>query len=487
MKKTIQVLILLFFTIPMFAQNFLSQSFYDNYNNYKEKNITVKRVTHEEITPLINKLKSNEIFTVKGLGNSLQGRSINMITYGSGETHVLLWSQMHGDESTATMALFDVFNFLSADDDFNAFRKELQKKLTIHFIPMLNPDGTEVFKRRNALFIDLNRDAERLQFPETKILKAVRDSLNPKFGFNLHDQSTRYTAGRSFKSAALSFLAPAYNYEKTINEVRANTMKVIVNLYDELSKFIPGHIGRYSDDFEPRAFGDNMVKWGTSSVLIESGGWKDDTEKQFIRKLNFVTILTAFQSIADNYYASADIARYEEIPENEGLLFNSLFKNLTLMYNGNPYIIDVGVNVNEKNIKDSSGYYFEGRIDDVGDLSVFYGYDEFDCSGMEILPGKIYQETFSSLDDIYKLDLESLLEGGCTFIKLKSENIDEQFFNLPINVVVNQPNFEPIFRLNGEANFILKENENIRFVVVNGFVYDTLTKTNKIKNGLILK
>ena len=72
MKKTIQVLILLFFAIPMFTQNFLSQSFYDNYNNYKEKNITVKRVTHEEITPLINKLKSNEIFTVKGLGNSLQ-------------------------------------------------------------------------------------------------------------------------------------------------------------------------------------------------------------------------------------------------------------------------------------------------------------------------------------------------------------------------------------------------------------------------------
>ena len=30
----------------------------------------------------------------------------------SGEVHVLLWSQMHGDESTATMALFDIFNFI---------------------------------------------------------------------------------------------------------------------------------------------------------------------------------------------------------------------------------------------------------------------------------------------------------------------------------------------------------------------------------------
>ncbi len=487
MKKTIQILILLFFSIPLLAQNFSSHSFYNNYNNYKENKIKVKRVKHNEIIPLINKLKSNKIFTVKSLGSSLQGRSINMITYGNGETHVLLWSQMHGDESTATMALFDVFNFLSADDDLNSFRNELTSKLTIHFIPMLNPDGTEVFKRRNALFIDLNRDAERLQFPETQILKAVRDSLKPKFGFNLHDQSTRYTAGRSFKSAALSFLAPAYNYEKTINDVRANTMKVIVNLFDELSEFIPGHIGRYSDDFEPRAFGDNMVKWGTSSVLIESGGWKDDTEKQFIRKLNFVAILTALQSIANKYYVSADIARYEQIPENENLLFNSLFKNLKIKYSGNPYIIDVGVNVNEKSIKDSSGYYFESRIDDVGDLSVFYGYDEFDCSGMEIFPGKVYPETFTSLEDIFKMDIENLLDQGFTYIKLESESIDDHFFNLPINLVVNQPDFEPIFRLNSEANFILKKDENIRFVVVNGFVYDTITKTNKIKNGLILK
>ena len=268
---------------------------------------------------------------------------------------------------------------------------------------------------------------------------------------------------------------------------RANTMKVIVNLFDELSEFIPGHIGRYSDDFEPRAFGDNMVKWGTSSVLIESGGWKDDTEKQFIRKLNFVAILTALQSIANKYYVSADIARYEQIPENETLLFNSLFKNLKIKYSGNPYIIDVGVNVNEKSIKDSSAYYFEGKIDDIGDLSVFYGYDEFDCSGMEIFPGKVYPETFTSLEAIFKMDIENLLDQGFTYIKLESESIDDHFFNLPINLVVNQPDFEPTFRLNSEANFILRKDENIRFVVVNGFVYDPVSKSNNIKNGLILK
>ena len=47
--------------------------------------------------------------------------------------------------------------------------------LTLHFVPMLNPDGAERFQRRNAQGIDINRDALRLQTPEGRALKAVRD------------------------------------------------------------------------------------------------------------------------------------------------------------------------------------------------------------------------------------------------------------------------------------------------------------------------
>lgn len=72
----------------------------------------------------------------------------------------MLWSQMHGNESTATMALFDLFNFLEGKgDQYDTFRQLLNSQLRLKFIPMLNPDGADVFKRRNALDIDLNRDA----------------------------------------------------------------------------------------------------------------------------------------------------------------------------------------------------------------------------------------------------------------------------------------------------------------------------------------
>jgi len=102
---------------------------------------------------------------VEEIGKSVEGRSINHLWFGRGPYHVLLWSQMHGDEPTATAALFDVFEQFRRHRDEPAFALILDS-LTIHAVPMLNPDGAERFQRRNAQGIDINRDALRLQTPE---------------------------------------------------------------------------------------------------------------------------------------------------------------------------------------------------------------------------------------------------------------------------------------------------------------------------------
>ena len=80
------------------------------------------------------------------------------MTVGRGPFKVLLWSQMHGDEPTATSALFDLFEYLyrhRAEDP----AARILDALTLHAVPMLNPDGAEKFTRRNAQGIDVNRDA----------------------------------------------------------------------------------------------------------------------------------------------------------------------------------------------------------------------------------------------------------------------------------------------------------------------------------------
>lgn len=50
-----------------------------------------------------------DLFRLETIGSSVEGRSINHLWFGRGPLHVLLWSQMHGDEPTATAALFDLF------------------------------------------------------------------------------------------------------------------------------------------------------------------------------------------------------------------------------------------------------------------------------------------------------------------------------------------------------------------------------------------
>ncbi|MGV3539510.1 MAG: M14 family zinc carboxypeptidase, partial [Rufibacter sp.] len=185
---------------------------FDQHATYREPSITHRRFKHQDIVPLLENLKQNKLFEVKVAGKSVEGRDIYLVKVGTGKTKVMLWSQMHGDESTATMALFDIFNFLQKSDQLDPLRQEILKNTTLYFVPMLNPDGAEAFKRRNALDIDLNRDALRLQSPEAKLLKSLRDSLKPEFGFNLHDQSRLYSVGTSSKTATISFLAPAYDH-----------------------------------------------------------------------------------------------------------------------------------------------------------------------------------------------------------------------------------------------------------------------------------
>lgn len=483
MKKTILFFFIFFIPFVYKAQFEGAYNLYNSYSDYKQPGLDQRRILPDEVYNLIDGLKSNSSFQVKLLGHSLEGRPIYLIKYGSGPIPVLLWSQMHGDESTATRALFDIFNYLKSEEESNEVRVNISGKLTLYFIPMLNPDGANKYTRRNALDIDLNRDAERLQFPEAKILKTVRDSLKPVFAFNLHDQMRYYTAGNTFKSAALSFLAPAYNYEKSINTVRANTMKVIAGVSKTLEQFIPGHIGRYNDDFEPRAFGDNMVKWGTSSILIESGWWNGDVEKNYIRKLNFVAILSALNAIATESYKDYSLEEYNSIPENDKLLFDVLLRNAKIKFNNKDYIIDVAIKQHEKEAGNKE-YYYNSSIEDIGDLSVFYGYTDIDCYGLNICEGKIYDAREYDFEDILNLNFEKLISQGYTTLLVNESEISDKYFHIPMNITVNR-DYVNKFELGNNPDFYLKKNDEIVYVVINGFVYNVGTRLGIIENGVL--
>lgn len=446
------------------------QSLYSRYEFYKELSIQTRLIKHKNVEVLLRKQSENKLFHISKVGESVQGRSLNLIKIGKGKTKIFLWSQMHGDEPTATAAIFDLLNFLSANDDYNEFRENLFRNVTIYFLPMVNPDGAERFQRRNALEIDLNRDARRLESPESKILKNVFDSLKADFGFNLHDQSKYYSVGNSFMSAAISFLAPPIDEIKTIPPNRAAAMKLIGELYLMANSFIPGHIARYSDEYEPRAFGDNFQRSGTSIILIESGGWRNDVEKQFIRKINFILLLSAFKLIAEKSFNKKDISIYGSIPFNDERLSDFIFRKITLCCNDKYYRTDLAIQSEDKFFENNNKISTKSFISDIGDKSVFSAYNNFDFSGYEFRSGK--EITLSEMP-LEKLDYLDLLSKGITTIIFSNATVDQISQNkFPIRFLAEADTLKRELKLQSPAEFLLLKDNIIRFAFVNGNLFD---------------
>lgn len=302
--------------------NELITQLYSVYPVIKENYLLNKHFKHKDIAPLIKKL---DFFNIIRIGNSVQNREIFSVSHKGGPVRILLWSQMHGDEACATAAFFDIFNFFSSKQIFNQYpflnqiRKDILTNLSFTFIPMLNPDGAERGTRENALGIDLNRDAKDLISPESKILTTMVDNFKPDYAFNMHDQDYLWSVGDSNRIAALSFLAPPYDVDKSVNTARQRAVNLISLLYNSFNPLVDWRTTKYSDDFEPRAFGDTIAGKNISTILVESGLWKNDPDKLFLRKMNFMILIFSFYAIAKGLIP-VDPETYNSIPFNGSIL-----------------------------------------------------------------------------------------------------------------------------------------------------------------------
>ena len=345
--------------------------------------------------------------------------------------------------------------------------------------------GAERFQRRNALGIDLNREALRLQSPEAKILKQIRDELNADWGFNLHDQSRYYAAGINQATASISFLAPAYNYQKEVNTVRGNAMRMISVMNDILQKYIPGKVARYNDDFEPRAFGDNIQKWGTSTILIEAGGLENDREKQFLRKLHFVILLSSFHAIATNAYQKMPLKNYEKIPFNDSNAFHDLIiRKANIEKRGQPYIIDIAIRQEEVDYNGDRQFYFKSHIRDIGDLSTSHGYKEFDASEYQLIPGIIYPETIQNIESLKRLNLVKLLKKGYTNFRIKEIPPAWIIDQLPLRLSAIENNTSNQIAIGNNPSLLFKKDGAIQLILVNGRLFDLEQDSDTISEAV---
>ncbi|MDA0311305.1 MAG: M14 family zinc carboxypeptidase [Gemmatimonadetes bacterium] len=349
------------------------------YDGVRVPGLDDRRFNHETYWRSVEPYLGGSVASVT-VGESAEGRTIRQLTFGSGPTTVLLWSQMHGNESTASMSLADIVRFFHEHGDHPAVRR-IAQGATVHMIPMLNPDGAERFQRRNAQGIDVNRDARMLQTPEGRTLKGVTDALTPDFGFNLHDQGAAVRVGQTNRGVAIALLAPAFNEARDVDAKRRRAMQVASLLIGAMEPLVGGHIAKYDDTFNPRAFGDLMGQWGASTILIESGAWADDPQKQHLRKTNFVGILTALDAVATGSYAAFDPDVYESLAYNGRRVPDLLISGGTIAVPGIPVLkADILLNYDRPLMHEA------GVITDIGDMGETEAQDTLDVRGLYLIP-----------------------------------------------------------------------------------------------------
>lgn len=356
-----------------------------DYKDIKEKTITGRYITPRDIDPYLDNMASE--FDVRKVGKSVQGRSIRSITLGAGPIRIMMWSQMHGNESTTTKAVLDLLNFLRTGSDL---ARSILENCTITIVPMLNPDGAIAYTRVNANGVDLNRDAQERTQPESVALREIYHDFKPNYCFNLHDQRTIFNVGDTDRPATVSFLAPAHDPERSISRTRAISMQLIVAMNSELQKYIPGQIGRFDDSFNSNCIGDTFQMLHTPTILFEAGHFQGDYEREQTRFYIFVALLKGVTIIAEKQQNTIVGERYFDIPENNKLFYDILVKNIHLLDTGRTVGDSAGILFAEtlKNGKID----FVGKLKEVGNLDHMFAHKTYNCldvKDLEILKNEL--------------------------------------------------------------------------------------------------
>ncbi len=287
----------------------------------KQQEINERYITNTDLENVLESL-NKDIFKVAVAGKSVLEKNIYRVDFGTGNFKILLWSQMHGNETTTTKAVFNFLKSIHANSS-------LLTHFSFTFLPILNPDGAEAFTRLNANKVDLNRDSVDLSQPESQLLRVVFNEVNPNLALNMHDQRSIFSAGSESNPATLSFLAPAFNEACDINGVRTFAMQLIANMNDVLMNHAPDNIGRFDDSFNINCIGDQFTYLNVPTILFEAGFASNDYQRKKAQKLVEISLQTLFKAIVSKEYEQFNVNDYLSIPENEKNFVDLIIENFS--------------------------------------------------------------------------------------------------------------------------------------------------------------
>lgn len=428
-------------------------------------NLDKKHLKASDISHFISHFRELENSETQIIGHSFLNYDIDCFRFGNGPIKILLWSQMHGDESTATAALLDLMSLFTCNTQVN-IPTNWRDRLTLYIVPMLNPDGAQIRTRENAQGIDINRDALALQTPEGQMLTKLVEELKPHYAFNLHDQHDYYRCGSNGQSATIAFLAPAFDEQKTVNSSRQLAMGLIAEMAKKCERLIPQGLARYDDEYSPRSFGDQIAAKGISTILIESGHYVGDERRQVARTLNVFVLLHAFSRICEQ--AQWDDAKtllsleekYWQIPENqENNVCDILLRQIS--FAGNTYTTDIA-------IRKASRFQDRFLVHEIGDLHQMYGIQTIEPDEYSYAPGIPY---------LLKKEIQLSNES---YIELLNNGYSH--FVGDANLITNNSDYETILN----PTFWHDDQKLTKGIIAAGFLCKNQKRTLAILNGQII-
>ena len=352
--------------------------------NFSDRYISPKKLS--------DYLQANYRDCIKEIGKSSLGKPIYMMSLGKGTLKIAAWSQMHGNESTATLAMLDLLEIFDKNPELKV---KLLDHIQLDFIFMLNPDGSDVWTRRNAYDIDINRDYLKMSSIEMKILK--NQILNNDYDYllNLHDQRTIFTTD-GLHPATLSFLAPSENKERDVTENRKKSMAVIASVFLQMKQVLPDRIAKYTDEFYPTSSGDNFMKAGIPTVLIEGGYLENDLTRSKTREYYTMAIYYFLKAMSVLKGSELGYETYFDIPQNKESHFDLIYRNVKLNTDFD-CVLDIAIQYKEI-LDDEKNLTYQPYVVEVGDLHLKKAWQEIDCTGKKFVSNKKFPKLDSIVD-----------------------------------------------------------------------------------------
>ncbi len=137
---------------------------------------------------LVAEAGASEGVEVTRLTTTLDGRPLDMLTMGEGDTKVWLYARQHPGETQAEWWMEGALECLT--DPTDPVARALRKKCRIHIVPNCNPDGSaRGHLRTNAVGTNLNREWDSPSAEKSPEVLAIRDAMDQSgvdFAMDVH-------------------------------------------------------------------------------------------------------------------------------------------------------------------------------------------------------------------------------------------------------------------------------------------------------------